>query len=320
MNINYHSFKNSLLIITTCLFSISSAFAQLNGFVLTPSGTTDNFMKYVPVGTVVNGDNYVSGYLSLSAFKNITTSQWYDPGQPVQKLQLQGGNILLCRTYEPSTSPDLNPTSRNGAILFSDNIQAAYGYTHGKWGIEYDDQYSTGGLNFFKPVSSLTPSRINFNLFLRNDGNVGIGTGEPIAKLQVADGDIFIQDIDRGIIMKSPDGKCWRGILNNLGQLQFSELPDCTFLSATDNKLPSNIAAINIYPNPVNNFLTIELSKFGNKNILLKVSNLAGESILAKTITGLKTYTMDVSVLPAGTYTLQAISKEISEAVKFVKQ
>lgn len=319
MSTNYHSFKSSLLIIIS-LFSISSAFAQLNGFVLTPSGTTDNFMKYVPVGTIVGGENFVSGYLSLSAYKNITTSQWFDPGVPVQKLQLQGGNILLCRTYATSTFPDLNPTSRNGAILFSDNIQAAYGYTHGKWGIEYDDQYSAGGLNFFKPVSSLTPSRLNFNLFLQNDGNVGIGTGEPIAKLQVADGDIFIEDIDRGIIMKSPDGKCWRGTLNNLGQLQFSELPDCNSLSATENKLPSNIPALNIYPNPVTNFLMIELSQFGNKKIMLKISNQAGESILTETISGLKTYSLDVSVLPAGTYTLQAISKEISEAVKFVKQ
>ncbi|MCO5266774.1 MAG: hypothetical protein M9948_12990 [Lentimicrobium sp.] len=132
---------------------------------------------------------------------------------------------------------------------------------------EYENnQYSTGGLNIFKPVSQLTSSRVNFNLFISNAGNVGVGIGdptqkldidgnirlrnnaiigtwssnsltfntnsaarmviaatgnvgigtiEPSAKLQVANGDIFIEDIDRGIIMKSPDGHCWRGILNN---------------------------------------------------------------------------------------------------------
>ncbi|HMT77540.1 MAG TPA: hypothetical protein PKA44_07485 [Saprospiraceae bacterium] len=164
------------------------------GFVLTPSGTTDNFMKFVPKGFTVSGTNYVTGYLTISAYKNLTTNQFTDPGIPVQKLQLQGGNILLCRTNNASTTPDLNPTSRNGAILFSDIVTTANNYINGKWGIEYDNQYSTGGLNFFKPVSSLTPSRINYNLFIRNDGNVGIGTGTPNTKLFVQ-GDATISDL-----------------------------------------------------------------------------------------------------------------------------
>lgn len=170
------------------------AYSQLNGFVLTPSGTTDNFMKFVPKGFTVSGTNYVTGYLTLSAYKNLTTNQFTDPGIPVQKLQLQGGNILLCRTNNASTTPDLNPTSPNGAILFSDIVTTANNYIHGKWGLEYDNQYSTGGLNFFKPVSSLTSSRINFNLFIRNDGNVGIGTGIPNTKLHVQ-GDATISNL-----------------------------------------------------------------------------------------------------------------------------
>jgi hypothetical protein len=53
-------------------------------------------------------------------------------------------------------------------------------------------------------------------------GNVGIGTQAPAAKLEIVDGDIYINDIDRGIIMKSPDGQCWRGTLDNSGTLQFN--------------------------------------------------------------------------------------------------
>jgi hypothetical protein len=41
-------------------------------------------------------------------------------------------------------------------------------------------------------------------------GFVGISTTNPTAKLQVADGDIFISNIYRGIILKSVDGKCFR--------------------------------------------------------------------------------------------------------------
>ena len=54
-------------------------------------------------------------------------------------------------------------------------------------------------------------------LRISHDGNVGIGTSDPTSKLQVNDGDIFIEDIDRGIIMKSPNGKCWRVTVDDSG-------------------------------------------------------------------------------------------------------
>jgi hypothetical protein len=57
------------------------------------------------------------------------------------------------------------------------------------------------------------------------NGYVGIGTIEPKAKLEVADGDVYIKDINRGVIMTSPDGQCWRGTINNSGVLEFSAIP-----------------------------------------------------------------------------------------------
>lgn len=54
--------------------------------------------------------------------------------------------------------------------------------------------------------------------------NVGIGTKEPTTKLEIAKGDVYISDISRGIIMKSPDGQCWRGTLNNKGKLSFNKI------------------------------------------------------------------------------------------------
>lgn len=251
--------KAVVLAIVFSLFIKNYTFGQLNEFQLIPSGTTTNFMKFVPKGFTYNGTNYVTGYLTLSAYMNITTQQYTDPGIPVQKLQLQGGNILLSRTNNVTADPDINPTSRNGAILFSDNINEAYGFIHGKWGIEYDDQFSAGGLNFFKPVSSLTSSRINFNLFIKNNGNIGIGTGEPLAKLQVADGDIFIQDINKGIIMKSPDGSCWRGTMNNSGQLEFVKLTDCDNLTTTSNE-GTEISSIKVFPNPSKEYFEVRCS------------------------------------------------------------
>jgi hypothetical protein len=58
-----------------------------------------------------------------------------------------------------------------------------------------------------------------------NEGNVGIGTKFPTSSLEVAKGDIYIKDINQGIIMTSPDGQCWRGTMNNSGTLEFTSVP-----------------------------------------------------------------------------------------------
>ena len=44
---------------------------------------------------------------------------------------------------------------------------------------------------------------------------------EPDIQLEIENGDIYLSDISRGVIMKSPDGQCWRGTLDNTGQLSF---------------------------------------------------------------------------------------------------
>lgn len=97
-------------------------------------------------------------------------------------------------------------------------------------------------------------------LRIDSTGNIGIGTKEPAAKLQITDGDIYISDIDKGIIMKSPDGNCWRGVLDNLGQLSFT-LIDCPEVEAgNDVQTFANPQDISIYPNPSNSEITIKSS------------------------------------------------------------
>ena len=63
---------------------------------------------------------------------------------------------------------------------------------------------------------------------ISSTGYVGIGTKNPRAKVEVADGDVYISSIEKGIIMTSPDGQCWRGTINNSGVLEFSVV-DCPY-------------------------------------------------------------------------------------------
>jgi hypothetical protein len=52
---------------------------------------------------------------------------------------------------------------------------------------------------------------------ITNDGNIGIGTTVPKAKLEVKDGDVYVNDPTKGIILKSPNGGCWRVTIDNTG-------------------------------------------------------------------------------------------------------
>jgi hypothetical protein len=100
--------------------------------------------------------------------------------------------------------------------------------------------------------------------YLFNEGNLGVGTAEPTARLQVKNGDIFIEDIDRGIIMKSPDGNCWRGTLDNTGALQFDQI-DCNSLVGVAAEPDSKHSyKVQIYPNPASNEVTIEYNQPGS--------------------------------------------------------
>lgn len=56
-------------------------------------------------------------------------------------------------------------------------------------------------------------------------GFVGISTTTPKSKLHIEDGDVLINNMHRGIIMKAPNGKCFRYRPNNVGKLIGVEIP-----------------------------------------------------------------------------------------------
>jgi len=63
-------------------------------------------------------------------------------------------------------------------------------------------------------------------LSINSEGNffVGEGYNEAASKLQVKGGDIYIQDVSSGVIMKSPNGGCWRLTVSDSGQPVFANI------------------------------------------------------------------------------------------------
>ena len=72
---------------------------------------------------------------------------------------------------------------------------------------------------------SITESGVeDGRLFIEKGGNVGLSTINPKSKLHLSQGDIFIEDINSGVIMKSPNGQCWRMSVSNSGQSEFTAI------------------------------------------------------------------------------------------------
>jgi len=111
---------------------------------------------------------------------------------PLQLLHVCGGNILISKPLDDA------PGSENGSIYFGGVVTPEY--PNGEWGIEYYHE----GLNFWK-VNTDSGLSGNFQLFLRNDGNVGIGTEETYDyKLAIA-GRALCEEIKVKLVADWPD-------------------------------------------------------------------------------------------------------------------
>jgi len=96
-----------------------------------------------------------------------------------QKLHVVDGNILLSKLNGG------NPSSLNGSILFGDE-EVSDIHPNGKWGIEYYNE----GLNFWQVYD-----RSDYNLFLKDDGTVGIGCNDTRGYKLAVKGNILCEEV-----------------------------------------------------------------------------------------------------------------------------
>lgn len=189
----------------------------------------------------------------------------------------------------------------NAIITFTSFVDNGRGWENGGYAYPNDRHY-------FRIRGYHSTFREKYLFEIDQDGNIGIGTKSPFAKLHVTDGDVYISDIAKGIIMKSPDGTCWRGTMQNSGQLSFTAVtcPEnggvITFSNDVD--INENEEGLNIYPNPVDDYLRVDLS--GKKDSITSYSifNVNGKLLKSGSTSDLQEK-IDVSELKAGVYQLK---------------
>ncbi|OQX74519.1 MAG: hypothetical protein B6D61_11555 [Bacteroidetes bacterium 4484_249] len=94
-------------------------------------------------------------------------------------------------------------------------------------------------------------------MVLDEEGRLGIGSLEPVARLQV-NGNVFIDDSFSGLILKSPDGQCWKGTIDNTGTFAFESI-DCDLITGENKPPVQQQQKVDIFPNPAGNKLNIQL-------------------------------------------------------------
>ncbi len=71
-------------------------------------------------------------------------------------------------------------------------------------------------------------------------------------------GSIFIEDSFEGLVLKSPDGQCWKGTIDDNGSFAFESI-DCNLITSNDKTLDNKLQTVRIFPNPAGKKLNIEI-------------------------------------------------------------
>jgi hypothetical protein len=136
-----------------------------------------------------------------------------------ERMRITADGFVGIGTFEPQQMLEV----RNGSILVSGENSGVFFHQafgeyvppnqvgdYGNYGIEYlppnTQNHTKGGLNFWRPAGNeYNEQTENFVLHLADDGNVGIGTGNPMAKVHIKHTELIPEGWSFAFILDVPD-------------------------------------------------------------------------------------------------------------------
>ncbi len=120
--------------------------------------------------------------------------------------------------------------------------------------------------------------------------------------------------------MKSPDGNCWRGTVDNNGSLQFVQVNCDDLTTGTEEQDAGAKPQVKIFPNPAGNqvFVSIHHELTG---ALLEISDINGKLMYSEELANPESY-VDLSTYTSGMYVFKLMDSngDIIESIKIIKK
>ena len=130
----------------------------------------------------------------------------------------------MLQIYSPTFETNFTMKGANGGSNY--NSISILSDDGSGWNINHKSQAWANNNHHlaFDYYDNNTTSYVQYAFKLTSTGKAGFGydwneAPPENAKVSVKGGDVYIDDISKGVIMKSPDGNCWRLTINNSGSI-----------------------------------------------------------------------------------------------------
>ena len=198
-----------------------------NTFIGSNAGNTNVGFSNIFIGTNAGNNSSFSNLSNKLIISNSSTDNPLILGDFSARTLKFNGELDSAVVYNKLGFNDADANSHIATYendVSSPLIYARYFYGHyGDLVIQGISKTYTGNIHFVtgSTVPGATPP--TQRMVVMDNGKVGIGnfapSSPPKAKLEIQNGDVYLSDATKGVILTSPNGNCWRVTVDNTGNL-----------------------------------------------------------------------------------------------------
>lgn len=202
-----------------------------------------------------------------------------------------------------------NPSPKLGTVIGL-NCDTSNNYQWRLVGQHHFEDNSAGFSIAFWKNKKFTSRPFNIDTL----GNVGIGVDKPLEKLEV-NGNILIKN-NNALILTSPNGSKFEVTVDNYGNLTTNKVN----VSTNIYKKSKVYANVEIFPNPTNNSIYINIEGLTSSDVNVEIYDITGKLVFFQIFESSK-FNCNINNLTNGTYVLKVTdsNKNIIKTCEIIK-